>query len=181
MQKRTTVAAESAHNRQTPGGDKGCAEAAVGDAVSLDQQSLQLVGYLDTLFRRLLLNRKQADDPHLEISREEFRALIFLDSGDSVTMSSLADSLGVPLSTATHTMDRLVAKGLAERNRGIEDRRVVKVQISAAGQKMQDSIRDQRRSVARSWLEPLAPEERETYLALMAKITLLAKPEEPSR
>lgn len=148
---------------------------------ALDQQSTQLVGYLETLFRRLLLNRKQADDPQIEISREEIRAMMLLDSGERLTMSNLADSLGVPLSTATHTVDRLVSKGLLERNRSEEDRRVVEVEMSEYGRKLQETFREKRMLVARSWLEPLSGNERELFLQLMAKITLLAKPgpEEP--
>jgi DNA-binding MarR family transcriptional regulator len=147
----------------------------------LDQQSTQLVGCLETLFRRMMLNHKLTEEPEIEISREEIRAIIILDSQDRVTMSNLAESLGVPLSTATHTVDRLVSKGLVERNRSEEDRRVVEVQMSEYGRKLQAAFRDKRKVVARSWLEPLSGEEREVFLQLMGKITLLAKPgaEEP--
>jgi DNA-binding MarR family transcriptional regulator len=147
----------------------------------LDQQSTQLVGCLETLFRRMMLNHKLAEEPEIEISREEIRAIIILDSQDRLTMSNLAESLGVPLSTATHTVDRLVSKGLVERNRSEEDRRVVEVQMSEYGRKLQAAFRDKRKVVARSWLEPLSGEEREVFLQLMGKITLLAKPgaEEP--
>ena len=132
----------------------------------------------------MMLNRKHADEPQFEISREEIRALIILDSENPrVTMSSLADALGVPLSTATHTVDRLVAKRLVERKRSEEDRRVVEVEMSAYGRELQESFRGKRRLVAKSWLEPLSPKERDIFLELMAKITLLAKPapEEASR
>lgn len=116
------------------------------------------------------------DEPSLEISREEIRAMVILDSGERMMMSNLAESLGVPLSTATHTMDRLVAKGLVERNRSEEDRRVVEVRMSEYGRKLQEAFRDKRRVVARSWLEPLSDQEKDTFLELMAKITLLARP-----
>lgn len=142
----------------------------------LDGQSTQLLGYLDALFHRLMVPRRGADEPLPEISREEIRAMIILDSGEPIMMSNLAESLGVPLSTATHTADRLVAKGLVERNRSEEDRRVVEVQLSQAGRKLQDTFREKRRGVAQSWLEPLSGGEREAFLQLMAKITLLAKP-----
>ncbi len=102
--------------------------------------------------------------------------MMILDSGKRIMMSSLAETLGVPLSTATHTVDRLVAKGLAERNRSEVDRRVVEVEMSEYGRKLQESYRDKRRILARSWLEPLSEGEREIFLELMAKITLLAKP-----
>ena len=142
-----------------------------------------LLGYLDALFRRLMLPRRgaDADEPTLEISREEIRAMVILDSGERIMMSNLAESLGVPLSTATHTVDRLVSKRLVERNRSEEDRRVVQVRMSEYGRKLQEAFRDRRRVVARSWLEPLTNGERETFLELMEKITLLAKPGDDAR
>ena len=162
LQRRTTVAADP--------------DAELEVAANLDRQSTQLVGCLEALFRRMMLNHKLAQEPELEISREEIRAIIILDSRDRMTMSNLAESLGVPLSTATHTVDRLVAKRLVERNRSEEDRRVVEVQMSDYGRKLQEAFRGQRRVVARSWLEPLSGDERELFLKLMAKITLLSKP-----
>jgi DNA-binding MarR family transcriptional regulator len=160
LQKRTTVAAAA----ETP------------ESPNLDRQSARLLGYLDTLFRRLMLPRRTGDDAALEISREEIRALVILDSGEPIMMSNLAEALAVPLSTATHTVDRLVAKGLVLRNRSEEDRRVVQVEMSAYGCKLQESFRDKRRLMACSWLEPLSSGEREIFLDLMSKITLLAKP-----
>jgi DNA-binding MarR family transcriptional regulator len=156
----------------------------------LPEQSARLLGYLDTLFRRLMLPRRTGDD-ELEISREEIRALVILDSGGPesdqriirrIMMSNLAESLGVPLSTATHTVDRLVAKGLVVRNRSEADRRVVEVEMSDYGRRLQQEFRDKRKLMACSWLEPLTSRERETFLDLMSKITLLAKPvpEEPA-
>jgi DNA-binding MarR family transcriptional regulator len=160
LQKRTTVASGA----ESP------------DSSGLDKQSAQLLGYLDTLFRRLMLPRRTGDEAALEISREEIRALVILDSGERVMMSSLAESLSVPLSTATHTVDRLVAKGLVLRNRSEEDRRVVQVEMSEYGRKLQEEFRAKRKLMACSWLEPLSTGEREVFLELMSKITLLARP-----
>jgi len=92
-------------------------------------------------------------------------------------MSDLAAALGVPLSTATHTVDRLVEKGLVVRNRSEQDRRVVQVEMSDPGKALQASLRSKHQAMARSWLAPLSPGERETFLDLMAKISARAKPE----
>jgi len=165
LQKRTTVVPRAV-SPESPGSDR----------FSVDHQSAQLLGYLDTLFRRLMLPRRTGDEASLEISREEIRALVILDSGQRMMMSNLAESLAVPLSTATHTVDRLVAKGLVLRNRSEEDRRVVQVEMSEYGRKLQESFRDKRKLMARSWLEPLSSGEREVFLELMSKITRLAKP-----
>jgi DNA-binding MarR family transcriptional regulator len=144
---------------------------------TLERQSGQLLGYLDALFRRLVLQRPPAspgpanDEPGFECSREEMRALILLGSSGRTIMRDFAGELGVPLSTATHTIDRLVAKGLVVRVRSEQDRRVVLVEMSGIGMAFQTALRARHHSMARSWLTPLSPAERETFLGLMAKIT----------
>jgi len=145
--------------------------------VALDRQSGQLLGYLDALFQRLVVQRQPAESPSVECSREEMRALIRLGSSGPMIMSDLAAGLGVPLSTATHTVDRLVEKGLAVRSRSEEDRRVVQVEMSERGKAVQALLRSKHQAMARSWLAPLSPSERETFLDLMAKISARAKPE----
>jgi DNA-binding MarR family transcriptional regulator len=144
---------------------------------SLDQQSSRLLGYFDTLFRRLMLNSESGEeDSAPEMSREDWRTLILLGASGRVTMTSLADVLGVPLSTATHTVDRLVAKSLVIRARSDQDRRVVQVEVSDFGKRLQAKFRAKKLALARSWLEPLTSGEREIFLELMAKITQRAKP-----
>jgi MarR family transcriptional regulator, organic hydroperoxide resistance regulator len=144
---------------------------------SLDQQSSRLLGYFDALFRRLMLTRPGKEEECApEMSREEMRTLIVLGTAGRVTMTSLADGLGVPLSTATHTIDRLVAKSLAVRTRSEQDRRIVHVEISDLGKTLQANLRVKHLAMARSWLEPLSPGEREIFLELMGKITQHARP-----
>jgi DNA-binding MarR family transcriptional regulator len=144
---------------------------------SIDRQSGQLLGYLDALFRRLVLPRLITDEPRFECSREEIRALILLRSSGRTIMTDFASELGVPLSTATHTIDRLVRKGLVMRIRSEQDRRVVQVEMSPAGRAFQDTLRSRHQAMARSWLAPLSSSERETFLDLMAKIAENAKPD----
>jgi DNA-binding MarR family transcriptional regulator len=145
---------------------------------SLDQQSSRLLGYFDTLFHRLMLTRPSSEEePVPEMSREEMRTFAVLGAYGRVTMTSLADRLTIPLSTATHTIDRLVGKSLVVRTRSEEDRRIVLVEVSDFGQKLRASFGAKKLAMARSWLEPLSPGEREIFLELMAKITERAKPD----
>jgi DNA-binding MarR family transcriptional regulator len=144
---------------------------------SIERQSGQLLGYLDALFRRLVLPRQASEDPGFDCSREEIRALILLRSRESVIMSDVAAELSVPLSTATHTVDRLVNKGLVVRTRSEKDRRVVQVELSDAGRSFQNALRARHQAMARSWLEPLSASERDSFLHLMAKITEGARPQ----
>lgn len=90
-------------------------------------------------------------------------------------MSDFAAALDVPVSTATHTADRLAKKGLITRVRPENDRRVVQVEISSAGSAVNRATHENRLAMARDMLAPLTTGEREIFLELMAKISDLAK------
>ena len=138
---------------------------------SLNQQSERLLGYLDALFNRMAFARHHPM-PGPDLSREELRALWALGVGDCPrTMSVLAAMLNVPLSTATHLIDRLCERDLVVRTRSDEDRRVVEVEMSAEGRKRQAAAREMRLAMAKEWLEPLDSRERHLFLHLMEKIT----------
>ncbi len=143
------------------------------DAIA--EQSLRLVGCLEALFQRMMLSQCPVDRPSPECTREEIRALIVVSLRGETTMSDLALALGVPLSTATHTVDKLVIKELLLRTRSEQDRRLVLVGMSEQGRKFQEAARAKHQIMARSWLVPLSPGEREIFLELMAKITGLGQ------
>jgi DNA-binding MarR family transcriptional regulator len=147
----------------------------VSEAGPLDEQSMRLVASLETLFHRMMLSPQSPDRPSFEVTKEEVRAMIVLSLRSEITMSDLAEALAVPLSTATHTVDKLVSKDLALRTRSEQDRRLVLVTMSENGRKFQEALRAKHKSTARSWLGPLTPGEREIFLELMAKITRLAQ------
>lgn len=136
-----------------------------------DRQLRQLIGYFDTLSQRLMVRRSPELVPDLEVSRQEIRAVVILGGKESTIMSDLAGELNVPLSTATHTMDKLVAKGLAERARGSENRRIVRVALTAKGRQLHQCFLDCQFAMGKSMLEALSPGEREIFLELMAKMT----------
>ena len=142
----------------------------------VDEQSMRLVASLEALFHRMMLSPPPSDRLSLDCTKEEARALIVLSLRREMTMSDLAEALGVPLSTATHTVDKLVTKELAFRTRSEQDRRLVLVGMSESGRKFLESARARHQLMARSWLVPLSPGEREIFLELMAKITRLAQP-----
>jgi DNA-binding MarR family transcriptional regulator len=85
------------------------------------------------------------------ISMTHLHILWLLEHHGDVTMSRLADLLDVSLSNATGLIDRMEERGLVERVRVPEDRRVVLVRASSAGDRVREEIEalkhDQIRSV----------------------------------
>jgi DNA-binding MarR family transcriptional regulator len=159
-------------NRSTNGRGRPAAKA----GSRIDRQSGELLAHLDALFRRLVLPRQPGEEQSLELSREEMRAMILLRSSGRSMMSDFAEASGIPLSTATHAIDRLVQKGLVMRVRSEQDRRVVQVEMSESGKKLQAALQAKHHAMALGWLEPLSPSERETFLSLMGKIATGASP-----
>lgn len=85
-------------------------------------------------------------------------------------MTALAAHLGLPLSTATHRVDRLVKKRICVRKRSAADRRVVEVSLTPKGRQMFEFFSLVRQTMVRDMLAPLSPAERQQLLRLMTKV-----------
>ncbi len=72
----------------------------------------------------------------LGISMAQLNIMYTLQRNGVMTMSHLADVLGVSLSNATGLVDRIEERGFIERSRVPEDRRVVLVRVTEAGTRM---------------------------------------------
>jgi DNA-binding MarR family transcriptional regulator len=138
-------------------------------AAPLEKQLRELIAYFDSLYRRLMLKRPPVIS-NIEVSQQEIRAVAVLGRGPTI-MRDLAGAMNLALSTATNTIDRLVEKGLVERTRVDEDRRIVQVALTEKGQHLHESFLECRLAMGRTMLEALSPGARENFLELMAKMT----------
>ncbi|HEX2123420.1 MAG TPA: MarR family transcriptional regulator [Thermoanaerobaculia bacterium] len=86
-------------------------------------------------FDFFLLTRPERDCAleALELTPNDARALGMLDPAHGRTMRSLAEAWGCDASNATCMIDRLEARGLAERRTDPDDRRVKHVVLTPAG------------------------------------------------
>lgn len=87
-----------------------------------------------------------------------------------ITMGELSRELGVPLSTATRTMDWLVNNGYAERLPDPNDRRIVRVGLTRAGKDTYRAISTFMLERAEQAMSQLTPAERETFISLLNKV-----------
>jgi len=108
--------------------------------------------------------------PDLELSIREVRVLQLLGERGEMMMTDLATAIHTPLSTMTRIVDRLGKKGLIERSRSGEDRRVVLVQQSEKGKVLETAARGHQTEMATRMLRQLASGEREIFLEFMAKL-----------
>jgi DNA-binding MarR family transcriptional regulator len=81
-----------------------------------------------------------------EVTLPQYRALVLLASGGPLRSADLAAALAVSPSTATRMCDRLARKRLVRRSRAAEDRRTVRVTLTAAGKSLVDQVSQRRRA-----------------------------------
>jgi DNA-binding MarR family transcriptional regulator len=136
----------------------------------LEKQTLEFLVHLDALVEGLRPKRRPQDRDEPECSAQELRVLTAVGQRDTLTMSDLAGMLRVPQSTATHTVDRLVAKGLVERRRASEDRRVVQITFSRRGRRINQFVAASRMAAGRRLLQALKPRDREMLIQWMASL-----------
>jgi len=102
---------------------------------SLEAQARRLVAYFDELFFANLQKKHPTEELEGELPARAMRAIVILSNRGRCIMSDFANAVGVPVSTATHMIEKLVRKGLVVRVRSEEDRRVVYVELSDEGRK----------------------------------------------
>jgi DNA-binding MarR family transcriptional regulator len=109
-----------------------------------------------------------------DLTMPQYHILRMTVAAGDVRASELAERLGIQPSAVTAMVDRLVAKGLAERVRDTDDRRVVHVRATPAG-------RDQLREVGaslRTWFRQvfagLEPGEAEEFVRLFEMVERVA-------
>jgi DNA-binding MarR family transcriptional regulator len=76
----------------------------------------------------------------------QYRALVLLASRGEMNVGNLAQELGLHQSTATRLCDRLVNKGLVDRNHSAESRREVFIGLTVDGQALVRAVSTRRRT-----------------------------------
>ena len=97
---------------------------------SLEAQARRLVAYLDELFFANLQKKHPTEELEGELPAREMRSIVILSNRGRCIMSDFATAIGIPMSTATHMIEKLVRKGLVVRVRSEDDRRVAHVELS---------------------------------------------------
>ena len=133
-----------------------------------DNDTRAFVAHVDALAERLRPRRRPRDVREPACSPRELRVLNALGLRGRTSMSHLALILEVPLSTATRTVQKLVAKGLVERKQTTRDRRIVEVGFGRRGKRINRFVADSRYAEAQAMLDTLGAREREVLLRQLA-------------
>lgn len=95
---------------------------------------------------RLLIDRYQRHLAELDLTLLQAQVLRTLRRGSLLT-GQLASELRISAPALTQLTDRLVRKGLIERQAAVDDRRCVLIALSAKGKRLVDQFRKQRSDI----------------------------------
>lgn len=136
---------------------------------ALERGARELVIHLDRAMRRLVLAGDE-HEPHESFSRSEITVLDTLGAEGAMTMGAMAARVRLPLSTASRVVDRLVSRGMLERERPVENRRIVRVTLAESGRRLYRAALAGRIAGAERMLAGLAVRERQELIRLFQKI-----------
>ncbi|MBD2871922.1 MarR family transcriptional regulator [Paenibacillus sp. IB182493] len=119
---------------------------------------------------RPLGNLSETNELERKVNRSELTALVLLYYRGQLTMSALASGLGVPLSTTTSLVQRLVRKGLAERTQSTLDQRIMNVELTADGRELALQAKSIMENMLARVQAALSQEELEQFLVLAVKV-----------
>jgi len=118
---------------------------------------------------RFVLNRRMYRGPAGDLSHVQLGALRALAEQD-LRMSDLAARLGLAESTITRLVDRLESAGLVTRGASHPDRRCVVAGLTAAGRRVMDQVREERRQFLTEILKALPHKERAELVHLFGRV-----------
>jgi len=139
---------------------------------TLDQKTDKLlfhIWYLTNHFN-LLLSGSCDQNETCDLSVQEIKAVEFLGRKGPGKMKDLADYLGLAVSSTTTLVDNLEAKGAVKRERSMEDRRVIMLQLTEDGRQNYQITMETYKQFCRNILDALTAEEQVNLLKIFDKI-----------
>lgn len=134
-----------------------------------DKTPMEFLVALYGMFRQMSMAPGSRSLQKIKTTPQEGRALGWLNQHGPALMSELADFMDIPLSTATSLVNRLVEKKQVVRQRSEEDRRIVRVHLTPAGQRLSQRMLEVHLEASKLLMEKLGRDEQQTLIALLRK------------
>ena len=118
------------------------------------------VGYLMSRVKSVMTNLvTQRTQEELGITGTQASMLFMIAVGKCSTAAELAREYGIDASAVTRLLDRVEKRGLLSRVRSVEDRRVVRLELTDEGRALAERLPPIFRSVLDQVLDGFTPEE----------------------
>jgi DNA-binding MarR family transcriptional regulator len=144
----------------------------------LDQTALkQYAGYFLARARFVAFRKfeQHVGTPH-GLRPVEFSVMVLLDSNRDVTQKQLSQALGVAQPNMTGVLRRLEERGLVERTRAEQDKRMQFITLTAAGSQLLRQAVAASQGMDERWMHRLTAAERAMLVELLEKLTLSGPP-----
>ena len=133
-----------------------------------DEQITRLGAALDVFARRFKLTDAASGKPLAEIDKQ---ILLYVDKNPGCGPTDVARFFGVATTTISSATDRLARRGLLARHRPEVDRRAVALKLTNDGETYVAAHNQAYLAMFKTILERLSPEERDSFVAMMTKIS----------
>ena len=108
-------------------------------------------------------------DPE-DLNRVEYATLTNLYAAPGIDQQTLADRLSIDKATTSQAVERLVRRGLVDRRPDAANRRANVLLLTPEGRALRERLGPHARAANHRIMASLAPEERETLIALITRI-----------
>ncbi|ADD02297.1 MULTISPECIES: MarR family winged helix-turn-helix transcriptional regulator [Thermoanaerobacter] len=136
---------------------------------------IKLLYDLFRIIRQKLNNQLKANDlsefqKDLTIGEQQVIIILSENKSNPMYMKDIALELGISPSTLTSIVDKLVEKGLVQRDSDLEDRRKIQISLTKKGQDLYKHLAMFREKILQPIFEKLSPQELETLKNILQKI-----------
>ena len=132
-------------------------------AAKVQRQIYQLVRLYQSCDRICLVERG--------VSASQGYTLLSLPQEGSLNMNELSEAMGLANSTTTRIVDQLVKKELVHRREDSADRRVVRVQLTARGKELWQTLDTELHDFFAQVMEGIQEDERPVILHALERLT----------
>ena len=104
------------------------------------------------------------------LNQSQVAALVHLERIDQLSQSDLARRLGLRKAAAGTLIEGLEGKGLVERSRGQDDRRVQLVSITDAGRRVVEDVDHMAEQLGNDYRQGISRDERAQFVATLQRL-----------
>ncbi|MBP2001193.1 DNA-binding MarR family transcriptional regulator [Paenibacillus shirakamiensis] len=139
--------------------------------MSQEQSKVIIERYINASFQvTKKLNSEILDAFGADITLEQFQIMYSIRAKGTATSTELADEFCVGKSSITAMITRLVDRGLIERTRDLQDRRIVYLSLTDEGTIVFHNAYNQVQSVVSSYLVHFSQEEIDAFIVTFEKL-----------
>jgi DNA-binding MarR family transcriptional regulator len=134
-----------------------------------EKKACELVDYLQIVMGEAKGTDKKNQSVCEILSPQETQVLLAAGKGPCI-MSAVSEAIHLSLSSVTGIVDKLEKKKLVRRDRSVEDRRIVRVELTEEGRKLHQLALEGRIRFAHNMLKALNAEEQDALVRLFRKV-----------